>query len=217
MTFTAFRSRLLRGAPRAALYGLIVAAACSHAPASAGAADVDMAAVREDAQYRINAGDELDILVWGEERMQRLVRVQPDGSFSFPLAGRIVAAGNTTGAVTQAIRAGLADKYRNGAPDVTVSVRESSGMRFYVVGKVRNAGSYAAGKGVDIVQALSLAGGLAEFADVKGAVILRQTAEGQTVERVHIARILKGSRSLNAGALPEPIPVLRSGDVLVIP
>ncbi|NWK95840.1 polysaccharide transporter [Sphingobium lactosutens] len=217
MALKAFQSCLLRGANRAALCGLIVAIACGHVPATAGADGIDMAMARDDAQYRINAGDELDIMVWGEERMQRLVRVQPDGSFSFPLAGRIMAAGSTTGAVTLAIRAGLADKYRNGAPDVTVSVRDSSGMRFYVLGKVRNAGSYAAGQGVDIIQALSLAGGLAEFADVKGAVILRQTPEGQLVERVHIARILKGSRSLNTGTLPNPIPVLRSGDVLVIP
>lgn len=211
MKWTASRSRRLGG--------LILLATVAHSPARA-ATEADAASTMaspDDSQYRINAGDELDIMVWGEERMQRQVRVQPDGSFSFPLAGRIIAAGSTTGAVTQALRAQLADKYRTGAPDVTVSVRDSSGMRFYVIGKVRSAGSYAAGKGVDIVQALSLAGGLAEFADVKGAVILRQTPQGQVVERVRIAQILKGSRRLNTGALPEPIPVLRSGDVLVIP
>ncbi|KXU32654.1 hypothetical protein A0J57_08880 [Sphingobium sp. 22B] len=211
MKSPASRSRLM-------LCGLTLAAAASgHRPSWAASEAIDTASVREDAQYRINAGDELDIMVWGEERMQRLVRVQPDGSFSFPLAGRIMAAGSTTGTVTQAIRSQLAEKYRNGAPDVTVSVRDSAGMRFYVIGKVRNAGSYAAGKGVDIVQALSLAGGLAEFADVKGAVILRQTPDGQVVERIRIAQILKGGRRLRAGALPEPIPVLKSGDTLVIP
>ncbi|WP_022681762.1 polysaccharide biosynthesis/export family protein [Sphingobium bisphenolivorans] len=198
--------------------GLILLAALAHSPAMAGESAIGAAeAVPAAAEYRINAGDELDVMVWGEERMQRAVRVQPDGSFSFPLAGRIMAAGSTTGAVTQALRSQLAEKYRNGAPDVTVSVRDPSGMRFYVIGKVRTAGSYAAGKGVDIVQALSLAGGLAEFADVKGAVILRQTPEGQVVEPVRIAQILKGSRRLNRGALPEKIPVLRSGDILVIP
>jgi polysaccharide biosynthesis/export protein len=203
---------------RAILCGLaLVAALSAPRPLWASGEAIGAPAARDDAQYRINAGDELDIMVWGEDRMQRSVRVQPDGSFSFPLAGRIIAAGSTTGAVTQAIREQLAEKYRNGAPDVTVSVRDSAGMRFYVIGKVRNAGSYAAGKGVDIVQALSLAGGLAEFADVKGAVILRQTPEGQVVERIRIAQILKGSRRLRAGALPEPIPVLRSGDTLVIP
>jgi Periplasmic protein involved in polysaccharide export len=217
---TSTNPRLHPARLRIPLCGLMLIATATMSdqwPAVAAADAIDTRPALDDTQYRINAGDELDIMVWGEERMQRLVRVQPDGSFSFPLAGQIMAAGSTTGTVTQAIRSQLADKYRNGTPDVTVSVRESSGMRFYVLGKVRNAGSYAAGKGVDIVQALSLAGGLAEFADVKGAVILRQTEQGQVVEPVRIAQILKGSRRLNSGALPQPIPVLRSGDVLVIP
>lgn len=175
------------------------------------------AASISEGNYRINVGDELDVLVWGEERMQRTVRVQPDGTFSFPLAGAISAAGYRTREVSLEIQSRLAGKYRDGPPDVTVSVRDPSGLRFFVMGKVRSPGSYAGGGNVDIVQALSMAGGLAEFADVKGAIILRKTPQGQVVERVKLARVLKGSRSLRSGALPEPLPVLRSGDVLVIP
>lgn len=170
-----------------------------------------------ESEYRINVGDELEVLVWGEDRMQRMVRVQPDGSFAFPLAGTIIAAGLTTQDVRMEIQRQLADKYRNGPPDVTVTVREAAGMRFYVVGKVRTPGSYAAGGEINILQALSLAGGLAEFADVKGAVILRKTPQGQVIERVQLARVLKGSRRLDPGTLATPLPVLRSGDVLVIP
>ena len=48
-------------------------------------------------------------------------------------------------------------------------------------------------------------------------VILRQTAAGQVVEPVSLVAVLKGRRRLRAGALVEPLPVLRSGDVLVIP
>ncbi|HKX23280.1 MAG TPA: polysaccharide biosynthesis/export family protein [Rhizorhapis sp.] len=170
-----------------------------------------------ESEYRINVGDELEVLVWGEDRMQRMVRVQPDGSFAFPLAGTIIAAGLTTQDVRAEIQRQLADKYRNGPPDVTVTVREAAGMRFFVVGKVRTPGSYAAGGEINILQALSLAGGLAEFADVKGAVILRKTPQGQVIERVQLARVLKGSRRLDPGTLATPLPVLRSGDVLVIP
>lgn len=168
-------------------------------------------------EYRINVGDELDVLVWGDERMQRVVRVQPDGTFSFPLAGILVAAGVAPRDVSQEIQRRLSDKYRNGPPDVTVTVRDPEGLRFFVVGKVRTPGSYAAGGSIDIVQALSMAGGLAEFANVKGAIILRRTPEGQVVERVKLAQVLKGSRGLRPGALADPLPVLRSGDVLVIP
>lgn len=170
-----------------------------------------------EAEYRINPGDELDVLVWGEEKMQKVIRVQPDGTFAFPLAGTINAAGLSASEVSAQIRLRLTGKYRDGAPDVTVSVRDASGMRFFVVGKVRTPGSFPAGGTVNILQALSLAGGLAEFADVKSAVILRKTAQGQVVERVRLSAVLRGSHGVDAGALPVALPVLRSGDVLVIP
>lgn len=178
---------------------------------------VERTAAAAETEYRINPGDELDVLVWGEEKMQRAVRVQPDGTFAFPLAGTINAAGLSASEVSAQIRLRLTGKYRDGAPDVTVSVRDASGMRFFVVGKVRTPGSFPAGGTVNILQALSLAGGLAEFADVKGAVILRKTAQGQVVERVRLSAVLRGSHGVDVGALPVALPVLRSGDVLVIP
>jgi polysaccharide export outer membrane protein len=169
------------------------------------------------AEYRINAGDELEIFVWGEERMQRAVRVLPDGSFAFPLAGTIKAEGRTGPQIAAAISEKIKGNYRNAVPDVTVSVRDTVGSRFYVVGKVRTPGGYATGRTVNIVQALSLAGGTAEFADVDNAVILRQTPQGQSVERVRLSEILKGSRGLSTGPQEKPLPTLGSGDVLVIP
>jgi len=167
-------------------------------------------------EYRINAGDELEVFVWGEERLQRPLRVLPDGSFSFPLAGTIAAEGHTSREVAEIIRERIRDKYRNGPPDVTVTVRDPAGMRFFVLGKVRSPGSYPIGRSVNVAQALSLAGGPAEFADIGNAVILRQTPAGQTVERVSLGDVLKGGRALKTGP-QEPLPTLRIGDVLVVP
>lgn len=169
------------------------------------------------AEYRINAGDELEVFVWGEERMQRPVRVLPDGSFAFPLAGIIPAEGHTSREIADLIRDRIKGQYRTVVPDVTVAVRDPAGMRFYVVGKVRSPGSFPIGRTVNVVQALSLAGGTAEFADVGNAVILRQTANGQTVDRVNLADILKGGRSLSEGRQRSPLPLMATGDVLVIP
>ncbi len=169
------------------------------------------------AEYRINAGDELDISVWGEERMQRIVRVLPDGTFAFPLAGTIQARGQTVSEVSTAIRQRIASNYRSAPPDVTVGVRTAVATSFFVVGKVRTPGVYSSSRDVNVLQALSMAGGLADFADVKHAVILRQTPAGQVVEPVTLSRILKGGRKLDGGALRKPLPTLRSGDVLVIP
>lgn len=168
-------------------------------------------------QYRVRAGDELDVFVWGEERMQRVVRVQPDGSFAFPLAGTIQASGRGISDIAAEIRERIAVNFRSAAPDVTVSVRTATDMRFYVVGKVRAPGSFTSGTPINILQALSMAGGPADFADMKNAVVLRQTSRGQAVERVALNRLLKGGRVLNAGTLAQALPTLSSGDVLVVP
>ncbi len=168
-------------------------------------------------RYTVNAGDELDVFVWGEERMQRAVLVQPDGTFAFPLAGTIRASGRNVSDIAGEIRERISLNYRGAVPDVTVSVRQATGMRFYVVGKVRTPGSFSSGTAPNILQALSMAGGTADFADVRNAVILRQTPHGEVVEPVALNKLLKGRRALEAGTLAKPLPTLSSGDVLVIP
>lgn len=168
-------------------------------------------------EYRLNAGDVLEIFIWSEERMQREVRVLPDGTFAFPLAGTILAEGKTPRQVGAEIQSRIQKLFRGGTPEVTVQVKDTSGMRFYVIGKVRSPGSYSIGRTVNALQALTLAGGPAEFANVGQAIILRESRTGQTVERVSLTEVLKGARGLGAGEQPQPIPILRSGDVLVIP
>jgi polysaccharide export outer membrane protein len=192
-----------------AAFSLTPALAVPNEGPNAGSAKID--------EYRVNAGDDLEVFVWGEDRMQRPVRVLPDGTFAFPLAGIVPAEGHTSREIAELIRDRIKDKYRSAVPDVTVAVRDPAGMRFYVVGKVRAPGSFPIGRSVNVVQALSLAGGTAEFADVGNAVILRQTASGQTVDRINLADILKGGKSLKSGPQDSPLPLLRTGDVLVIP
>jgi len=197
----------------------VIASLCIALPVLAGAKDV-MPLVQSagvDPEYQVNPGDELDVSVWGDERLQRVVRVLPDGTLNFPLAGRISAANRTVREIAGQIRDNLAPNYREAPPDVTVSVREATGMRFYVTGKVRAPGGFASVRSVNVLQALSMAGGLADFADVKNAIILRQTPQGQTVEPVRLQRLLKGARKMDAGRLDVPLPVLGAGDVLVIP
>lgn len=197
----------------------LLAALFVWAPASAAAPVIPqpVQSLGVDPEYHVNPGDELDILVWGEERLQRVVRVLPDGTFTFPLAGRIIAANQTVREIAGQIRKNIAPNYRDALPDITVAVREATGMRFYVMGKVRTPGGFSSGRAMNVVQALSMAGGLAEFADVKNAIILRQTDKGQIVERVRLSALLKGARGVDQGRLSMPLPVLEAGDVLVIP
>ncbi|WP_162888094.1 polysaccharide biosynthesis/export family protein [Sphingomonas mesophila] len=169
------------------------------------------------AEYRVNAGDTLDVHVWAEERMQREVKVLPDGTFAFPLAGTIKAEGKTARDIGLEMEGKIASLFQGGTPEVTVSVKDTSGMRVYVIGKVRSPGSYSVGRTLNALQALTLAGGPSEFANIAQAVILRETSTGQTAERVDLSEVMKGARSMGAGKVPQTIPILRSGDVLVIP
>ena len=86
---------LLQGVARGVACAFFVCiAAASPAIAQSGKAPAAQASARPlIVPYRINAGDEVEIYVWGEERLQRTVRILPDGTFAFPLVGQVVAQG----------------------------------------------------------------------------------------------------------------------------
>ncbi|MBO9623896.1 MAG: polysaccharide biosynthesis/export family protein [Sphingomonas sp.] len=194
--------------------------ASASAPARAQSSPTESAKAAVElppAQYKVHAGDELDIFVWGEERMQRSVRVQPDGTFAFPLAGTIRAADRSVAEISSELRERISVNYRSTVPDVTVSVRTAMDMRFYVVGKVRTPGSFTSSSTVNVLQALSMAGGTAEFANIKNAVIMRQQPDGtQRMEPVSLKPLLRGKAGARAGGAAS-LPMLKNGDVLVIP
>lgn len=167
--------------------------------------------------YQVNAGDVLEVFVWGEDKLQRDVRVLPDGTFAFPLAGTIRAEGRTAEDIGTEIRTRIQGQFRETLPEVTVTVKDTAGMRVYVVGKVRAPGSYSIGRYLNALQALALAGGPAEFADVDNAIILSETPTGQKAERVRLSDLLKGGKRLEEGQQTQYLQPLRSGDVLVIP
>jgi polysaccharide export outer membrane protein len=166
--------------------------------------------------YHISAGDQLDIYVWGDERLQRSLSVLPDGSFSFPLAGAISAAGHTPVEVEGELSQLLAPQYKGVPPQVTVSVKVPSGMQISVIGKVRTPGNFSPTRYVDVLGALALAGGPTDFADVGNILILRRQGGSTTVLRARLSNILKGHPSpedLSANAVPQ----LMAGDTVVVP
>ncbi len=165
--------------------------------------------------YRINPGDELEIYVWGDERLQRTMKVLPDGSVSFPLVGRIDALNKLPTDLEGVIVAGLADQYRNSVPRVTVSVRNPSGLTFAVAGKIKNPGSFTPGHYVNVLEAISVAGGPTEFADLGKTKIYRKRGGQLTVIDVKLDNAMKGSPT--QGDLNSGLVELQSGDVVVVP
>ncbi|MBU0500819.1 MAG: polysaccharide export protein [Gammaproteobacteria bacterium] len=161
-----------------------------------------------DAGYRLHPGDRILISVWGEEKLKEETRVLPDGSISFPLAGRTNVKGMSTSQVESAIK-GRLTKY---IPDaqVTVMVISPDGNRVYVLGKVNKPGPVVMSAPMTVTQALSLAGGLDKFAREEQIKILRLTGEGQ----------IQGFINYNDIASGEDLRTnyeLQAGDTIVVP
>ncbi len=158
--------------------------------------------------YLIGPGDHLSISVWKEDNMQLEVLVAPDGSISYPLAGEIKASGLTT----EQLRKKLVSKLKRYIPDpvVTVSVLQSLSNKVYVVGKVARPGEYTATGYLDVLQVLSLAGGVTPYADASEIKIVRRTSTGTKVFHFDYDEVASGEQ------LGTNI-VLKAGDTVVVP
>ncbi len=158
--------------------------------------------------YGVHAGDVLIISVWKEEDLNLEVLVEPDGTFSFPLAGDIKAEGKTT----DQIRAEIASRIEQYIPEpvVTVSVKQIQGSKIYVVGKVNKPGEFVMTHAIDVMQALSMAGGASTFAALNDIKILRRINGKQISIPFRYGDVESGEN------LEQNI-VLQSGDVVVVP
>lgn len=168
----------------------------------------EQAAASPESGYIIQPGDILEISVWKEKDLQRDVVVLPDGSLSFPLAGEIQANGKTVEQLRKDISTRLT-KYIPGAV-VTIAAKQVQGNKIYVVGKVARPGEYTASRYVDVMQALSMAGGVTPFAAVNSIQVLRRVNGVQTAIRFRYSKVESG-RSLQSNI------ILQSGDVVVVP
>jgi polysaccharide export outer membrane protein len=164
--------------------------------------------------YRINPGDELEVLVWGDDRLQRDVRVLPDGTFGFPLVGQVHAAGRLPTELAQNIAVALQPEYKGPVPQVTVTVKDPSGYQFSVIGKVKSPGSFTPGRYVNALEAISIAGGPTEFAQVNDITVLRKAGEQLRTFHLRLGGILKGD---TAGVSESEVPQIQSGDTIVVP
>ena len=191
-----------------ALVGVSMTAA-AQAPLS-----VPSAATVSGTPYRINPGDEIEINVWGEERLQRTVLVLPDGTFAFPLVGQVNAAGRLPSELERVITTGLQPQYKGPVPQVTVSVTKPTGYQFSVIGKVRNPGTFTPGRYVNALEALAIAGGPAEFANPGGARVIRKRGDQLIALQIRLQDALRGDTSRLG---PNDIPRIESGDTLVVP
>lgn len=158
--------------------------------------------------YRVGAEDMLEISVWREDALKKEVLVRPDGGLSFPLIGEVQAAGRTVLEIRQEIAKRLERFIPD--PDVSVAILKVGSQRVYVIGKVNKPGEFPLGRYVDVLQALSMAGGLTPFADSGAIRVMRREGDRQVVLPFDYSRVVRGEK------LDQNIQ-LRGGDVVVVP
>ncbi len=202
-----FRGYLLNSGQKSLLSFLMLLLFASLSPI-AMTAEEPVSGRTQPSDYGIGPEDLLEISVWREEDLQRQVLVRPDGKISFPLAGDIQAAGRTTEQVQQDIR----QKLQRYIPDpvVTVTVVTVGGNKIYVIGQVNNPGAYVIGRYVDVLQALTVAGGLTPFASENKIKVLRREGDQEIVLPFEYADVKKGQNL-------EQNVILKGGDTVVVP
>lgn len=170
--------------------------------------------VTQDDGYRINGGDLLHISVYGEPNLDKDVAVQPDGGVAFPLVGNLNARGMTLQELQREIANNLREsQYFPNLTDneVTVSMVRATGNSVSVVGQVEQPGTFAYDTQLDVMQALSLAGGLTPFASKDDIKILRRDRTGTQTA------ILFDYSEVEDGENLEKNILLQGGDVVVVP
>ena len=124
-----------------------------------------------DEEYRIGTEDILHVIVWDNKDLEQTVMVRPDGKISYPLAGEIKAQGLTVPELANVLKERLSASVKN--PNVSVMVKEIRSFRVHFVGRVSKPGVYPIKAGTPFLQALTLAGGTTEGADLSAAYIIR--------------------------------------------
>ncbi len=158
--------------------------------------------------YKLKQGDAVFVSVYGEEALQKEVRVLPDGSVTFPLAGRLSVVNQTSLEVEKQVAERLKEYLPE--PQVTVIVSNVEGNKIFVVGKVLKPGPILLSGPTTALQALSASGGFDRFAHLNDIKVLRDTNGTTQVIPVKYESLLKGEELASNVKL-------EAGDTIVVP
>lgn len=158
--------------------------------------------------YVIGPQDMLQITVWKEAELSGSVPVRPDGKISLALLNDVDAAGLTPTQLAQS----LVEKLRKyvADPQVTVIVTQINSRRVYVLGQVMRPGAMPLTPDMTVLQAITTAGGLTQFANGKKSYILRFDGGQQKRIPINYKQLVQGEK-MDANIL------LKAGDTIVVP
>jgi polysaccharide export outer membrane protein len=160
------------------------------------------------ADYIVGPNDILSIFVWKEPDLTQEIIVMPDGRITFPMAGEVMARGKTVMELQYQITEKLSDYLT--APEVTVILRESRSRWIYTIGQVNHPGPYVLEPDTSVLQALSMAGGFAEWADQKQILIVRRQDNKELFFLFNYKEYISG-KNLEQNILLQP------NDTIIVP
>jgi polysaccharide export outer membrane protein len=158
--------------------------------------------------YIIGSGDVLYISVWNNEALSKLVTVLPDGKIHFTLIGEVAAGGKTVNVLEKELKKRISVFVPN--PNLSVMVNQVNSMMIYVIGKVYGPGRFALNTNINVLQALTMAGGLNPFAKRNKIKIFRKTKGKTDIFHFKFDEVVEGRY------LKQNIE-LKRGDVVVVP
>jgi polysaccharide export outer membrane protein len=177
-----------------------------------------LAAEEAPTDYVLGAEDVVKITIWGQGGISERFTIEGDGTFTFPILGRVTAGGLTPKQLQGELINRLRDGYFND-PRVTVVVEEYRSQHIFVIGEVKNPGAYPVSRPLTLIEALALAGSTTSNAGSVALIRRRsdgaasrnpmiQTGSGITEIRVDLTAIQQGILSEN--------PILRDGDTIAV-
>lgn len=173
-----------------------------------GKAEKDALIVTSD--YYIGPEDVLEIIVWRNADLSKVVTVRPDGRISMPLLGDIEANGLTPMELTARIATNL--KQFKETPTVTVLVQQVNSYGLFVLGEVARPGRYPLKSKTTLLQAVTMAGGFTPTAARNRIVIFRlgdNTKKEEKLKASYLDIVMKDGSNQNV--------LLRPGDTIVVP
>lgn len=155
----------------------------------------------------LGVGDVFAVKVYGEKELSGEHQISPEGTVDIPLVGRIEVQGQTPSEIASKLEERFLDGYLK-SPHVSVYVKQYNSKKIFVLGMVRKPGTFPLTAGMNVVEAVTMAGGFTEAANANFVVVTRKQ-DGQEVRiPVPVEEISKGLA---------PNLDLKAGDIVFVP
>jgi polysaccharide export outer membrane protein len=166
-----------------------------------------MSELQKNKPYVLGCGDAIRVTVWRHEEASTDAVIAPDGKISLPLIGEVSAAGLTVDELKAELNKRYVD-YIN-EPHVTVTLKEIHSLKIYVMGEVTRPGELEFKSTIDVLQAISAAGGFTMYANKSNIKIIRKEGDKKIKINFNYNEVVKGKN------LAQNIS-LKPGDVIVV-